>query len=264
MAGVKILRTIREGSRLHMQTAVLRLRHQETGRRLTVCSMIHIARPEFYQRIIDIINAHDGDVLFEGVGELTPEQLAELSDEQRRVYESLAQLNNVYRQIAATLGLVAQPDAMPKPRPQWVRADLPVRELLDRWLARRLPLIPLMDAGGDLFASPFTRRLVSLALLQEPYLLGALRMTRGSLFGLGRMTALLLDERNTAALAAFDALPDGNNALIMYGAGHIPGLLDGFRARGFRGDTREWVTAHTDALPFAEFFQRSGAPRADP
>jgi hypothetical protein len=253
-----VIRTIREADIWKMQTAAIYLRHPTTGRRITLLSMIHIGRADYYARLSELMEEHEGLVLFEGLGELTPQEVAALPADERRVYESLASLNNAYRRFAASLHLVAQPDAMPRPRPGWIRADLPVRVLLRRWLAARLPLIPMIDGTGRALESPFLRRATRLLLLQEPFILAAFTFLRGHTPGLGRLTALLIDERNAAALAAFDAAPPEQDVLVTYGAGHVPGLLAGFTTRGYRETARDWFTAHTERIPFSDMIDRCG------
>lgn len=255
-----VIRTIREGDTWKLQTAAIHLRHPETGRRVTLIAMIHIGRPEYYARVTELVEEREADglILFEGVGELSPEEIAELPEEEQRVYESLASLNAAYRRIAASLHLVAQPDAMPRPRPGWVRADLPARELLRRWVKGRLPLIPVMDAAGQALDSALMRRATRLLLLQEPFILGAFRILRGHVSGLGRLTALLVDERNAAALDVFDTTDAGADVVMTYGAGHVPGILTGLTSRGYRETARDWFTAHEERIPGSNVLDRVG------
>ena len=246
-----MIRTIREGDIWRLQTVAVYLRHPHTGRRVTLIATIHIGLPAYYARLGELVAEHDGAVLFEGVGELAPEEVESLPAAERRVYDSLAGLQDAYRRLAAALDLVAQPDAMPRPRPGWVRADLRMSELLRRWVQRGLPPVPALDGARRALEAPLMRRMTRLLLLQEPYILGAFRSLRGWAPGLGRLTTLLIDERNAAALAAFDAVPPDRDVLITYGAGHIPGLLAGFTTRGYRETARDWFTAHEERIPYS-------------
>ena len=253
-----MIRTVRERDIWRLQTAVSYLIHPDTGRRVTLISMIHIGRPDYYARVGELVEDHEGPVLFEGLGELTAEEAAALTEEERKVWQSLASLNAAYRRIAASLHLVAQPDAMPRPGPQWVRADLPVRELLHRWVKGRLPLIPVMDAAGQALDGALMRRATRLLLLQEPFILSAFQFLRGRAPQLGRLTALLIDERNEAALKAFDSVDEAKDVLMTYGAGHVPGLLAGFTTRGYRVSARDWFTAHEERIPYSQYLDRVG------
>lgn len=258
-----MLRTIREGDLWQLQTAAITLQHPATGHRITLLALIHIGRPDYYGCLSELIDAHQGYILYEGVGELTEGEQGQLTDHERRVYQSLAALNDAYRRIAAALHLVAQPDAMPQPAADWIRADLPARELLRRWVALRLPLIPVMNTAGDALQSTLMRRATRFMLLHEPYILSAFQFLRGHAPGLRRLTALLIDQRNTAALAAVDALTPDREMLMTYGAGHIPGLVGGLTDRGYREVAREWHTAHAERIPLTDLLDRAG-PRARP
>gem|GEM_PF-1592295 len=246
-----MIRTIREGDRWSLQTALIHLRHSETGRRVRLMSMIHIGEVLYYTRLNEVIAEHEGLIFFEGLGQLTEAEAAALAPEERKVWEALAPLTEAYRKLAAALDLVAQPDALTKPGPDWVRADLPLARLLKEWADRRLPLIPAMDAAGEMLRSPFAKKGTRLLLLQEPLILGGFKLVKCWSPALGRLTRLLVDERNIAAMAAFDAAPAEGDALIIYGAGHVAGLLDLLKARGYRPAGRDWFTAHTERIAFS-------------
>jgi hypothetical protein len=231
---------------------------------------IHIGEPAYYQRLNEAIADHDGLVLFEGLGQLAPEELATLTDAEKRVYESLAPLNEAYRSLAAALDLVAQPDALTKPGPNWMRADLPLRRLITLWADRRLPLIPALEAAGRSLDSGFAKRAVRFMLLQEPMILGLFRAVRGWSPALGRLSALLVDERNDAAITVFDQTPPEQSVLLIYGAGHVQGLLTALQRRGYREQARDWYTAHSERIAFTGLFDtatdwfRGARPQSNP
>lgn len=249
-----MIRTIREGDRWSLQTALIHLRHPHTGRRVRLMSMIHIGEAKFYTRVNEVIDDHDGLVLFEGLGQMAEEEIAALAPDERRVYDTLIPLNEAYRRLAAALDLVAQPDALTKPQANWVRADLPLKRLLAIWADRRLPLLPAMDAAGKALEGAFIKRATRLLLLQEPFILAAFRQVRGWSPALGRLTRLLVDERNDAAIAVFDSTAPEQEILFIYGAGHIPGLLAALQHRGYRETGRDWFTAHVERIAFTDMF----------
>ena len=255
-----MLRTRREGDRWNMQTALIHLRHPQTGRAVRLMSMIHIGEPRFSMRFNEVIAEHEGLVLFEGVGQLTEEELASLSAEERRVYDGIAPLHDAYRKLAAALDLVAQPDALTKPGPNWLRADLPLKRLLHVWAERRLPLLPAMDMAGRALEGALFKRATRFLLLQEPFILSAFRLLRGWSPQLSRLSRLLVDERNEAAIAVFDETPPEQDILFLYGAGHVPGLLVALERRGYREMARDWFTAHSERIALTDLFDvASGA-----
>ena len=254
-----MIRTTREGDRWSLQTALIHLRHRQTGRRVSLMAMIHIGEARYYARLNEIIAEHEGLVLFEGLGQLTGEEVAALTPDERKVYEAIAPLTEAYRRLAAALDLVAQPDALTKPGTDWLRADLPLQRLLTLWAERRLPLLPAMDAASRVLDSPLLKRGTRLLLLQEPLILGAFRLLRGWSPQIGRLSALLVDERNTAALAVFDATPADRDVLLIYGAGHVPGLLVELERRGYRERARDWFTAHTERIALTDWLDVAAA-----
>lgn len=249
-----MIRTTREGDRWNLQTALIHMRHGQTGRRVRLMSMIHIGEAKFYTRVNEVIDEHDGLVLFEGLGQLTKEEVGALTPDERRVYDTLIPLNEAYRKLAAALDLVAQPDALTKPQANWVRADLPLKRLLAIWADRRLPLLPAVDAASKALEGAFFKRATRLLLLQEPFILAAFRQVKGWSPALGRLTKLLVDERNEAAIGVFDGVPADQDILFIYGAGHIPGLLVALERRGYRETGRDWFTAHTERIAFTDMF----------
>lgn len=248
-----MIRTIREGDRWNLQTALVHLRHPD-GRTVRLMSMIHIGEAMFYTRVNEVIAGHDGLVLYEGLGQLSPEEVESLTADERRVYDSLAPLNEAYRRIATALDLVAQPDALAKPGPNWVRADLPLKRLLQLWAERRLPLIPAAETAGQALENALFKRTARFLLLQEPLILGLFKLVRGWSPAVGRLGALLVDERNEAAIAAFDSAPKEQDILFVYGAGHIDGLVTALRRRGYRPAGRDWFTAHSERIAFTNLF----------
>jgi hypothetical protein len=256
-----VIRTTRERDRWSLQTALIHLQHRETGRRVALMSMIHIGEATFYTRVNELIAEQEqkgGLILYEGLGQLSDAEIAALTPDERKVWEGIAPLTEMYRKLATALDLVAQPDAMTKPKPEWIRADLPLKRLLTLWSERRLPLLPAMEQATRALESAFLKRATRLLLLQEPLILSTFRLVRGWSPGLGRLSALLVDERNDAAMAAFDAAPSDREALIVYGAGHVPGLLTALHRRGYRERGRDWFTAHTEQIPFSDLLDVAG------
>lgn len=243
-----MIRTTRDGDRWNLQTALVHLRHRQSGRRVRLMSMIHIGEAVYYTRLNEILAEHKGLVLFEGLGQLSEDEIAALTPDERKVYDTIAPLNAAYRTFAAALDLVAQPDALMKPEANWVRADLPLKRLLKLWAERRLPLLPAMEAAGKALDSVMFKRTARFLLLQEPLILGVFRLVRGASPGIGRLSTLLVDERNEAALQAFDATPAEQDVILVYGAGHVPGLLTALGKRGFRETGCDWFTAHSERI----------------
>ena len=193
-------------------------------------------------------------ILYEGLGSLSETEIAQLPPRERAVYRTLAPLHELYGAFARSLGLAFQGDAIRYDRARWINADIPLRELLQRWSESGAPLLPLGEPGAAGFAIPNTslaRGLSALTLLQTPLMLSVLNRLHGRIRALGKLRELLLSDRNRAALDAVDSSPEERNALLLYGAGHIAGLAEGLQRRGYVGGEQSWLTAFRLDLPWA-------------
>jgi hypothetical protein len=240
-----------------LQTAVTVLRERSTGRSVTLVSMIHVGHADYYTAIAALVAEHErgnGTVLYEGLGSLTEAEIRELSPQERTVYGALAPLHGLYRVLAQSLGLVFQGEALRYDRERWINADLSLRELVRRWAESEAPLLPLGAVGTD---EPVARngRLAGPAgafmLLGTPLLLSVLGRLGGMIPMVRTLRELLLNDRNRAAMDAFELSDAGRNAMILYGAAHIAGLSEWLRRRGFVVARQTWLTAYRYPFPWA-------------
>jgi hypothetical protein len=238
-----VIRTITEGSEACLQTSVVRLDQTRSPRVVTVVSTIHIGLPSYYDELNAIIDAHDGTVLYEGIGSLSESEIEALSPQERAIYERLAPLHDLYEKFAKPLGLVFQGNAIHYDREHWVNADVPLKQLLGMWADQKLPPLPLGHLPENLFESESSKRIASMLLLQEPLILSTFNTLRSFLPMLRRFNDVLIDKRNRAAISAFDAADPQRDVLIIYGAGHVEGLMDALRERWYWRKSETWHTA---------------------
>lgn len=249
-----MIRTITENGMGLLQTAVARLDQSRSDREVTVVSTIHIGLPSYYDELNAIIDAHRGIVLYEGIGSLTEEEIAALTPDERRIFERIAPLHELYEKFAEPLGLVFQGKALHYDREHWINADLPLRRLLSLWSDRKVPLLPFDHLPDELFESEASKRIATIMLLQEPRILSAFNALRGFVPSLSRISEVLVEERNRAAMAAFDQVPADQDVLVIYGAGHVSGLMDHLRERWYWRKSETWHTAYRGESPLADPF----------
>jgi hypothetical protein len=253
---MKAIQTVWNIGRASLQTAIIELRNRASGHRVTLIAVIHVASRDYYEGIQSLIDAHEsagGAVLYEGLGSLSEAEIAALPPRERAVYRTLAPLHELYGAFARSLDLVFQGDAIRYDRLRWVNADIPLRELLHRWAESGAPLLPLGEAGANGFTMSkgrLSRGLSALTLLQTPLMLTLLNRLHGRIPMLGRLRELLLSDRNRAALDALESAAPGRDALVLYGAAHIDGLVDGLERRGYVAEDPRWLTAFTVELPW--------------
>ena len=251
-----VIRTTQDWTQASLQTAIVEMRQGETGRRVTLVGMIHVALASYYDAVNALIAEHEaggGVILYEGLGSLSEDEVNQLSPRERSIYRTLVPLHALYAAFAARLDLAFQEKAIHYDRGRWVHADLPLRELLRRWADSGAPMLPLGDLAADKLNVPegsFARGLTGFMLLQTPLMLSAVTHLRGWVRPLARLSELLISDRNRAALDALEATDPKADAVILYGAGHVPDLIEGLERRGFREANRRWLTAYTQAAPW--------------
>ncbi|MGI8550689.1 MAG: hypothetical protein ACR2PL_07865, partial [Dehalococcoidia bacterium] len=91
-------------------------------------------------------------------------------------------------------------------------------------------------------------------LLQTPLLLAAATRLRGWIPPLAKLSELLVSDRNRAALDVLESTDPKRDALILYGAGHVAGLIEGLVRRGYRQTGRRWLTAYSQRAPWLGLF----------
>ena len=254
-----VIRTTQDWNQAALQTAVIELRHRQTERRVKLVGMIHVALASYYAAVNELIAEHEaagGAVLYEGLGSLTEEEVNQLTPRERSIYRAIVPLHALYTAFAARLDLAFQEKAVHYDREHWVNADLPLRELLRRWADSGAPMLPMGDLTAErlkirdgAFGS-LSRGLTGFMLLQTPVMLSAITHLRGWVPPLARLSELLISDRNRAALDALEGTDPTADALILYGAGHLPGLIEGLERRGYREVNRRWLTAYTQRAPW--------------
>jgi hypothetical protein len=234
------------------------MRQRGTGHGVTLVSVVHVGRREYYAEIDQLIAAHvagGGVVLYEGLGSLSETEISNLSPRERAIYRTLAPLHEIYGAFARSLDLVFQGEAIHYDRANWINADLPLRELLRRWAESGAPLLPLDAGGAGRFSVPesaLARGISAVTLLQTPLMLAALNRLHGHFPTLGALRELLISDRNRAALDALEQAASKGDALILYGAGHMEGLRSGLELRGYTAVRLSWLTAFTYRFPWSE------------
>ena len=211
-----MIRTVTEGREACLQTAVTVLDQTRSPRTVTIVSAIHIGLQSYYDALNAVIAAHDGAVLYEGIGALTEEEIAALSPQERAIYERIAPLHELYEKFARPLGLVFQGRALHYDRERWINADVPLKQLLGMWADQKLPPLPFEHIPDELLENERARRVAMTLLLQEPLILSLFNSVKGFLPTLRRFNDVLIERRNAAALAAFDALPVEQNLSLIH------------------------------------------------
>jgi hypothetical protein len=224
-----------ESSVVGTRSAVLRLTRRASGPVVVVFPMLHVAAPEFYREVERRLREFDLLVV-EGVhgesvvgGALAMTYRVMPADEQSGLVED----DIPYGDLGVPI--VAPDVSAPEFDEGW--RELPWKTRLLTWAT-----IPVVTAG-NFFAG---RR----GLLSPNVEVNDLPTAEEELRGedLDRFVDLLLRRRDDRALAALaeivrDRADEEIDVAVVYGAGHVPGILRGLYALGYRVVTADWLMA---------------------
>jgi hypothetical protein len=233
-----------------LQTPVVRFEHPKSGRRVTVIATVQIAPPAYYEQLRTMIGEMESAgaaVCYEGPGPVTKQERAVASDEERAAWDGEQRTRSEYlkaagrylgwvTQDAATLGRSTPSHDVDMPAMEYVRRAGP-NNLLSRqqYIAESTTGLTQDQQeallGGLRALGP---RLQQFAWFHHLTLLVA-RWVGGA----AGAEYALAEERNRRVLAS---LPADSDAVLPWGADHLPGLAAGLRKAGYRWRDTTWVT----------------------
>lgn len=231
-----------------LQTPVIRYGHPSTGHTVTLVGTIHIGEVGYYEKLhamVTGLEAAGAVVFYESISPAAEEEWA-AADASERATRGASQAigESNFRRVCRSLGWVEQGAAFTC-APSWRNADMTDLELVR--LARPEALRGLREDLTDVFGS-------SLAQDQADAFAGAAAAVVFRLVSLDRFDRLrriatwdeasrhfdhvTVAERNARALAS---LPSGDDAVLLWGAGHLPGLAAGLKETGHRRQAATWL-----------------------
>lgn len=224
---------------MHLPVETYRRGRQE----IVLIGMIHVAPAEFYQRVRHLLECYDEAdyrILIEGMGRVADDDFG-LGEFDRGLLEHYEQLREraslINSMMAGATGMVTQLDAFPDWR-KWERADLSALEMMR---LRGIKPIPPMDervisAFAELLAKPRAQEAIYRFVKSMPRMLAALWPLH-SMLG-----SLVLHHRNRHVI--LNALSTKANAVLPWGAAHLPGMGKLLRQNGFELAEQSWVLAY--------------------
>jgi hypothetical protein len=221
-----------------VRSAAVRLRRPGTPLQFVVYPMIHMAKPGFYRDVTRALRAADV-VVVEGVGGKGGR--GSLLVGALTLSYRVMRLNPRHQLVEQDIRYADLPGEIVRPdvdaagfRAGWRR--IPTHQRVIIWVA--LPFIILTRLFGG------TKRIWSAAMAQDdlptPKEEAAAETTAA-------MDDALLGERDVRLLAALARLDEerGHEAIevaVVYGAGHVPAIVQGMARLGYRPRSGEWLT----------------------
>jgi hypothetical protein len=230
-----------------LQTPVIRYQHRSTASTVTLVGTIHTGEVGYYKTLHAMVmrlETAGAVVFYESIQPAAEDEWAAASASERATRGPIGEQN--FRRVCRSLGWVEQGAAFTC-APSWRNADLTDLELVR--LARPEALRELREDLSDVFGSS------SLAQVEADAFAGAAAAIVFRLVSLDRFDRLRriatwddasrhfdhvkIAERDSRALAG---LPSGNDAVMLWGAGHLPGLAAGLKKTGHRRQATTWVS----------------------
>jgi len=231
-----------------LQTPVVRYEHQSTGRTVTLVGTAHVGEASYYTRLHALVTRLEvagAIVCYERISAAAEEEWAAASASERATRDApRAMGEQTPRRVCRSLGWVEQ-GAVFTCAPSWRNVDMTDLELVR--LAGPETVHGLREDLTDVFGS-------SLAQDQADAFAGAAAAVVFRLVSLDwfdlvrrittwddasrRFSHVTVEERNARVLAR---LPSDADAVLLWGAGHLPGLAADLKRAGHRRQSTTWV-----------------------
>jgi hypothetical protein len=252
------------------KTPVTTYAHPDTGRRVTVVSVMHVGLPSYFAGLREIIKEKEaaGAVVHcEGTGldRLTPElvkqplvsttldakvrellaRIPDLTHDEREVLLAMVDVALLMRRRVRELGWVEQMDkegGLPT-EPHWENIDITVIDVIrrlgpDTLLYRMRQSMKMLDwpVGNNVKPNAFR---LKLALVFRAYASNKKRIQNK--LCTGPYDAVLLERREKVALDGLHATT--TDVVLLWGAMHLPAFEADLLSRGYVQEGQTWHTA---------------------
>ena len=238
MRGCPVTRVLRVRRRI-LQTPVITYEHRRTGRTVTLVATSHIGQAAYYEQLramLTEMEAAGALIRYEMVSPAASSEWAAASAAERAARATSQDAGRESLQAACRyLGWVTQ--ATLTYSPSWHNADMTDLELV-RLVGPQNLLTSGKAAGMDYLDMHMGEGAAVMFRLLPFDRFGLL--SRLSVSGdIDRhISHVVIDERNSRTLAGLS--PDVDSVLL-WGAGHLPGLATGLKTAGYRRRRTAWV-----------------------
>jgi hypothetical protein len=200
--------------------------------------MMHIGEPDYFARIQNIIDGHDGfAVIYEGL------RKSNLKESERAILKGFMLPTPLVVAGKKLLGIIHQNEGLTY-RSHWINTDLSARQL-----ARALkkhgvqPLKEVEDHSWCEERPVFTMWVINYMLSN---LIPVLVLTKGlDRFSRHNKTDdTIIHRRNACALEIILSKSTIVDVVTLWGASHLEGIDAGIRSNGFIEEQREWLDVY--------------------
>lgn len=244
----------------YIQTPLVELQHQEHDSTISLVGVSHFGYRRYYQRIEEYIaerHAAGAAVHYEMIRMHSPNEVDWEDDRHKRSYTEMLRDDSAgdifISFIMKQLHVVRQQSVLSYPR-TWERHDMDGVQIAQalakkRYIENRAGQLLVRGIAGCLKALPpkqqesLARRVMKLLLVGPDDEFAA---------EFPREKAVILDQRNGVALDAVKAAREEQpeqDFVLLWGAGHTPGLMKGLESEGYKPAKTYWLNAIRVAPP---------------
>ena len=229
-----------------LQSPVIRYQHRKTGRTVTLVATCHIGEAAYYKKLYAMVAEMESAgalIHYERVSPATNKDWAAATSAERAARHVLSeQSGQAFQAACRHLGWVQQ-YALPIP-PSWHNIDMTDLEVARRAGPQNLlEFEPVSDLSTLLAQDQQDVRWgTGVALMYRLLPIDRLQLSQrwsdtasDATRHIGRV---IVADRTSSAL---DSLPPDGNAVLLWGAGHLPGLGAGLKKTGYQRQATTWV-----------------------
>lgn len=251
--GGDFIRVTDDPAAARLQTAVTR--YENHGVTVDLLGAVHIADQAYYQQLTTRFKTYDA-LLFEMIGgenlgrQPTTTTSPTTAEGKEKKDEKLNGLRTIYDSAARYLELSGQVDEIDYHAPNFVHADLTLREFRAKMKERKESILSFaLSADQSKVKQPDSLRLIRAILAGSAnHVKREIVKTLGS--GDDQVSSIagenvVISDRNARCMEVLQSeIKAGRKNLgIFYGAAHFPDMEKRLAALGFRRVSQEWLTA---------------------
>jgi hypothetical protein len=254
---LKLIYLVREPSAIQkvgsiVKTPVTILRNESAGKEVILIGTIHMAEANYFSGIshyLDSLDQQGVPVLYEMVKPISEEEESKLTELQSNLYQQMKSSAEVMKKIAPRLlGLQYQLEGVPL-KENWINTDMSLLELLGEMECQGVKSLPF-NSKTVIKATPEDEAIIRYLInfvIGKMHLLEPLEMVFDYLrtAPMKKYYHIILHGRNEVALQGIRTqLQKHDRVVSMWGAAHIPGILEQLQSEGFVLTSKTWARAY--------------------
>ncbi len=235
----------------NLQTPVISYLHRQTGKTAIVIGVIHIGPKGYYSELQGILDEAELDgfaVLYEKTGKLTTAQKTKLTAEECTLAKKIENMSMLTKNVQHLFGYVSQFKHITIKK-SWINTDTTTMQVIQQLSAAGYTLSNYRSIR-ELFSKNISgkwqnrlRWLIRFMIREGVGHTMFKQLTLGHIFDRNKRIwqQIVIDQRNSIAVAGIISHNTKSNVVSLWGAGHLPGIDSLLQNSGYTRAAVEWV-----------------------